>query len=382
MSAGPSRKPPAERSRIAAKTLGASKRGGHSHSTVPSGATSAPVWQSRQEAVVGDRRERRVRPRCGRRTAWGRVPAGARPAGPWRRRAAGGPHARGALRECGSRPRRHRIGRVWIAPPPDTGTPHSRRPHARSILRPMRTNTFAARAGRWSAANRKKAIFGWLAFVIVAVAIGAAVGTKTPANDNSYVGDSGRGDKLVTDHYPDSAGESVLIQGRQRPDLPRRRRPRRGRPDGQGGLRFQDRPERRLALRQGQPRPDQPRRQVRPRELRGQGQRRRGEEARSTRSRPPSSRSAPTIPGCASASSATPARARRSTKSFSDDFGKAEKLSVPITIADPDPRVRHARGRRHPDPAGADRGLRHARHPGSDQPRISISTRTSAQSCC
>jgi uncharacterized membrane protein YdfJ with MMPL/SSD domain len=78
----------------------------------------------------------------------------------------------------------------------------------------MRSNTFAARAGRWSAANRKKAIFGWLAFVIVAVAIGAVTGTKTPANDNSYVGDSGRGDKLVTDHYPDSAGESVLIQGR------------------------------------------------------------------------------------------------------------------------------------------------------------------------
>ena len=76
----------------------------------------------------------------------------------------------------------------------------------------MRTNTFAARAGRWSAANRKKAIFGWLAFVIAAVAIGSAVGTKTPANDNSYVGDSGRGDKLVTDHYPDTAGESVLIQ--------------------------------------------------------------------------------------------------------------------------------------------------------------------------
>jgi len=78
----------------------------------------------------------------------------------------------------------------------------------------MRSNTFAARAGRWSAAHRKTAIFGWLAFVIVAVAIGAAAGTKTPTNDNSYVGDSGRGDKLVSDHYPDSASESVLIQGR------------------------------------------------------------------------------------------------------------------------------------------------------------------------
>jgi len=77
----------------------------------------------------------------------------------------------------------------------------------------MSTNTFAARAGRWSAANRKKAIFGWLAFVIAAVAIGSAVGTKTQTNNDSYVGDSGRGDKLVNDHYRDSAGESVLIQG-------------------------------------------------------------------------------------------------------------------------------------------------------------------------
>jgi hypothetical protein len=32
------------------KTLGASKRGAHSHSIVPSGATSAPVWQSEMKA--------------------------------------------------------------------------------------------------------------------------------------------------------------------------------------------------------------------------------------------------------------------------------------------------------------------------------------------
>ncbi len=31
-----------------------------------------------------------------------------------------------------------------------------------------RHTNFAARAGRWSAQHRKKAIFGWLAFVIVA----------------------------------------------------------------------------------------------------------------------------------------------------------------------------------------------------------------------
>jgi RND superfamily putative drug exporter len=38
----------------------------------------------------------------------------------------------------------------------------------------------AARAGRWSAANRKKAIFGWLAFVLVALFAGMSSGTIEP----------------------------------------------------------------------------------------------------------------------------------------------------------------------------------------------------------
>ena len=41
-----------------------------------------------------------------------------------------------------------------------------------------RSNNIAARMGRWSARHRKTAIFGWLAFVVAAVAIGGAVGTK------------------------------------------------------------------------------------------------------------------------------------------------------------------------------------------------------------
>ena len=42
-----------------------------------------------------------------------------------------------------------------------------------------KTNNIAARAGRWSAQHRKKAIVGWLLFVILAVFIGGSVGTKT-----------------------------------------------------------------------------------------------------------------------------------------------------------------------------------------------------------
>src|SRR4051794_14558041 len=47
---GPTRKPPAWRSSRLPNTLGESKRGTQSQSTVPSGATSAPVWQSDRNA--------------------------------------------------------------------------------------------------------------------------------------------------------------------------------------------------------------------------------------------------------------------------------------------------------------------------------------------
>jgi uncharacterized membrane protein YdfJ with MMPL/SSD domain len=75
----------------------------------------------------------------------------------------------------------------------------------------VHANTFAARAGRWSAQHRKKAIWGWLAFVVVSLAIGSAVGTKTPTE---YIGpgESGRADRLTNDHFPKEAGESVFIQ--------------------------------------------------------------------------------------------------------------------------------------------------------------------------
>jgi uncharacterized membrane protein YdfJ with MMPL/SSD domain len=76
------------------------------------------------------------------------------------------------------------------------------------------SRNLAARAGRWSAHHRKKAIFGWLAFVIAAVFIGGSVGTKTLSDEDFGIGESGRADKVVNEHFPDEAGESVLIQSR------------------------------------------------------------------------------------------------------------------------------------------------------------------------
>ena len=74
------------------------------------------------------------------------------------------------------------------------------------------TDNLAARAGRWSAQHRKKAIFGWLAFVILAVFIGGSVGTKTLSDADYGIGESGRADKAVSNHFPEKESESVLIQ--------------------------------------------------------------------------------------------------------------------------------------------------------------------------
>src|SRR6476469_3858503 len=70
----------------------------------------------------------------------------------------------------------------------------------------------AARAGVWSAHHRKTAIWGWIAFVFLALAIGNAVGTKTLEADQSGVGESGRADKTASDAAPEYAQEMVLIQ--------------------------------------------------------------------------------------------------------------------------------------------------------------------------
>jgi uncharacterized membrane protein YdfJ with MMPL/SSD domain len=74
------------------------------------------------------------------------------------------------------------------------------------------SRNLAARAGRWSAQHRKKAIFGWLAFVIVAVFIGGSVGTRTLDDADFGIGESGRADKVVSDHFRQDADESVLVQ--------------------------------------------------------------------------------------------------------------------------------------------------------------------------
>ena len=70
----------------------------------------------------------------------------------------------------------------------------------------------AARMGRWSAAHWKIATFGWLAFVLVAFAVGSAVGMNTIDPNEPGPGESGRMDRILDAGFNQPAGESVLVQ--------------------------------------------------------------------------------------------------------------------------------------------------------------------------
>jgi RND superfamily putative drug exporter len=76
------------------------------------------------------------------------------------------------------------------------------------------SNNLAARMGRWSADHWKTATFGWLAFVIVAVALGGMVGTTNIDQSTSGPGESGRMDRILDADFKKPAAENVLIQSR------------------------------------------------------------------------------------------------------------------------------------------------------------------------
>ena len=94
-------------------------------------------------------------------------------------------------------------------------------------MSPLKHSTnIAARMGRWSARHRKTAIFGWLAFVVVAFAIGMAVGTRTVDDADMNVGEARKGDHIIRDggFRLDEQGEIVLVQSHRHPGTRSRRK--------------------------------------------------------------------------------------------------------------------------------------------------------------
>jgi RND superfamily putative drug exporter len=68
--------------------------------------------------------------------------------------------------------------------------------------------------GRWSARHRKTAIFGWLAFVVAAFAIGSVVGMQTVDQNDTNVGEARRADHIIRDggFKIDEQSEYVLVE--------------------------------------------------------------------------------------------------------------------------------------------------------------------------
>jgi RND superfamily putative drug exporter len=74
------------------------------------------------------------------------------------------------------------------------------------------SRNLAARMGRWSADHWKTATFGWLAFVLVAFALGGMTGTKTMDPNAAGPGESGRMDQILDAGFEQPAAESILVQ--------------------------------------------------------------------------------------------------------------------------------------------------------------------------
>ena len=73
----------------------------------------------------------------------------------------------------------------------------------------------AARAGRWSAGHWKTALSGWIAFCVVAVALGSIAGTKMLKDTDTAAGETKTAETMLRDAgFPNHAGESVLVESK------------------------------------------------------------------------------------------------------------------------------------------------------------------------
>jgi uncharacterized membrane protein YdfJ with MMPL/SSD domain len=79
----------------------------------------------------------------------------------------------------------------------------------------MDRTSITSRAARWSAEHRRTAILGWIALVVISLALGSAIGTQTIADEDLGNGESRAGELVLADaRFPEDDSEMVLIQGR------------------------------------------------------------------------------------------------------------------------------------------------------------------------
>jgi anti-anti-sigma factor len=79
----------------------------------------------------------------------------------------------------------------------------------------MPPRNLAQRAAHWSSQHRRVAVFGWLALVVASVFIGGAAGTKTIADQDQGNGESRHAAQVLADAgFNKKADEQVLVQPR------------------------------------------------------------------------------------------------------------------------------------------------------------------------
>jgi uncharacterized membrane protein YdfJ with MMPL/SSD domain len=80
----------------------------------------------------------------------------------------------------------------------------------------MTPTNFAARAGRWSVQHWKTALFGWLAFAALALAMASFTGTTKQTNADSATGGSAKAQQILDQAgFQMPASETVLIQSKR-----------------------------------------------------------------------------------------------------------------------------------------------------------------------
>jgi hypothetical protein len=82
------------------------------------------------------------------------------------------------------------------------------------VSRTRHRSGIATRMGLWSASHWKAATIGWLAFVVVAFALGGLVGAKTIDPNASGPGEAGRMQRILDAGFKQPVGENILIQSR------------------------------------------------------------------------------------------------------------------------------------------------------------------------
>ena len=76
---------------------------------------------------------------------------------------------------------------------------------------------FTGRAAGWSAAHWKTATLGWLAFVVIAIGVGNAVGKVGLTDSETSTGEAARAETILENAgFAQPAGESVLVQNLHR----------------------------------------------------------------------------------------------------------------------------------------------------------------------